>query len=365
MIKNLAFNELISNLFSVISSSAFNIILIIVFIILGYLLISNKKYLSKYKNYIIGISIIIIISLLIVYNKGLLNTFDYLSNNLFGLLYFPNLFTYLLGLIILNIIVWRIFLRENEDNKLKIVSMIVYLLITYLSIILIGIVQKSNLNVFELDKVYTNDKALSIIRLTSIIFLIYLIFLLLYKIYLYYLDRRYIKVPEYSKISNKYSVKENKLPNYINEVEYPKMAYKETKEYIPTDELREFEKDLSIDDYKLLVKMLMDKKNKEEKKQKILFKDLNNIRVSNVKEGDNMLEKVEPILTTVPTIEDVIPVYNRELFTKDEEEKITKTVKEIDDNVYKAKTVKVVKYTKENSTLKQDKINELLRLYQN
>ena len=69
MIKNLSFSDLLANVGGVISSSSLNIILIIIFVILGYLLIKSDNKYNNYKRYgLIGV-IMIILGVLIYYNK--------------------------------------------------------------------------------------------------------------------------------------------------------------------------------------------------------------------------------------------------------------------------------------------------------
>ena len=269
MIQNLTFGKVLTTVGGIISSSAFSIILIIIFLIAGYLLISNRNSLKKYHKYIIIGSILILLLVLFFYNKGILLGLDYIVNHIFSVIYFPNLMAYCVGLLILNIIVWKFFLDKNENTKLRIVSLIVYLVITYLSILLVMVIANSKLDVLSLDDVYQNVNALSLIRLSSIIFIIYLLFVMLYKIYLYYLNRRTLIIPEYNK--NEYVVKERVLPTNIEEVAYPKQAFRVDKEFNIKEEekrgLEKLEKNLTLDDYKLLVQMLVEHKESEEAKE--------------------------------------------------------------------------------------------------
>lgn len=382
MIKNLSFSDLLANVGGVISSSSLNIILIIIFVILGYLLIKSDNKYNNYKRYgLIGV-IMIILGVLIYYNNGLFKTLDYLANNLFMIFYFPNLLAYIIGLIVLNIVVFKTITNRKTDKLLKVVNTIVYLIIMYMSLLLMGIFSKSKLNVFALDDIYKNSKALSLIRLSSIIFIVWLLFIILYKIYLNYLNKKDLKLPAYKKSENKikpnYQVKARSLPDYIKEIDYPKIVERDYKEYnIKEEELtNEFERQLSLDDYKLLVKLLLDHKTKEEMREKVSFKNLDDIatikaRIEQSQNEDsgveNMLEEVERIVTG-PTLEQVMPIYKpeQEMISKHDEEVITKTVEAIEENLYQARRNSNVieEVEKDDDSLKQAKIAELLRLYQ-
>ena len=380
MIKNLSFSDLLANVGGIISSSSLNIILIIVFIILGYLLIKTDNKYNTYKKYgLIGV-IIFILGVLIYYNNGLFKTLDYLANNLFMIFYFPNLLAYIIGLIVLNIIVFKTITNKRTDKLLKIVNTIVYLIIMYMSLLLMGIISKSKLNVLALDDIYKNTKALSLIRLSSIIFIVWLLFIILYKVYLNYLNKKELTLPAYSRVEKKekpnYQVKARNLPDYIKEIDYPKTVERDYKEYSIGEEAMEIEKKLTLDDYKLLVKLLLDHKTKEELKEKVAFKNLDDIatikaRIEQSQNEDsgveNMLEEVERIVTG-PTLEQVMPVYKpeQEMISKHDEEVITKTVEAIEENLYQARRNSNVieEVEKDDDSLKQAKIAELLRLYQ-
>lgn len=327
-------------LWKVSISSGLFVIILLVLIGLGILFfMTNKKTVKRNKAIYLIVSCFVILFLLIAYHKSLASMFDYLMNNLFVAVYFPNLAIYFAAIIIMNIILWISLFSFKTGEIIKKINVIVYVVMNYLLALILSVVKNDNLDVFSQSSIYGSKKATALIELSSSIFMVWVIFLILYKIILIYLRKDYKpkvkkvivrrkvkmlpenfetkRIPEiiYQKQNRKQEVIETentasiirvlepdeeipektttlkdlyRVPEFSEEVILPKKEIEYTtnrviieepqekvKEPMIRKEVREeeqkvvdaIEKTLTIDDYKLLVKMLKEQKEKERLEQ--------------------------------------------------------------------------------------------------
>lgn len=261
------------------TSSKISIIVIMSLLFLAYLLIStNKKNFKSSKLLYSSIYVLIICSLLFTYRNSLQNMFDYMMNNFFILVYFPNLAVYLLAIIITNIIIWITVFNTKTTKIIKYINISVYCLMTYLLVLILNIINTNDLDVFTQSSVYSNSNAQALIELSSTIFITWIAFLTVYKII-----RRYqLKTLRQAKIARQKQIKEtvNKLPNIPKDfvlVDVPYFVKKDNdtikveKNNLSSKSI--YDKILTVDDYKLLLNILKDHKEKEkqaeQRKQKV------------------------------------------------------------------------------------------------
>lgn len=279
----LSFADKLQIFFNLSKSSIFYLIILIILISVGITLITtNKRNEKRNKIVYISISVFIIITLLISYHSSLSNMFQYMMNNFFIVLYFPNLAIYFAALITTNIILWISIFSYKSSKQIKTLNTIVYIIMNYLLALLLNVINKNNLDIFTKKSVYTNENATALIELSSTLFFTWIIFLIIYKIILIYLRKDY--KPKVKKILIKKRVK--KLPENFLPVTSPSYIYGEApkkpvveqekpviiKENI-NNEVNEYEKMLTLDDYKRVLKLLQSQTEKK-KQETAIRKDL-------------------------------------------------------------------------------------------
>ena len=279
----LSFLDKLRILFDLSKSSVLYLIILIARISLGIFLISNnRKNEKRNKTIYISISVFILFTLIIMYHSSLGNMFQYMMENFFVVLYFPNLAIYLAALIATNIILWISIFSYKSSKQIKTLNTIVYIIMNYLLALLLNVINKNNLDIFTKKSVYTNENATALIELSSTLFFTWIIFLIIYKIILIYLRKDY--KPKVKKILIKKRVK--KLPENFLPVTSPSYIYGEApkkpvveqekpvmiKENI-NNEVNEYEKMLTLDDYKRVLKLLQSQTEKK-KQETAIRKDL-------------------------------------------------------------------------------------------
>ncbi len=271
--------------FDVSKSSAWFIVAILLLIVIGVIFATtNKRNAKKNKQIYIIFSIFTFFLLIVIYHGSLANIFDYMMNNFFIAIYFPNLAIYLAAIIIMNIILWISLFHFKTAEIIKRINIIVYILMNYLLALILSVINHDKLDVFAQSSVYKNKKATALIELSSLIFIVWIIFLILYKIILVYIRKDY--KPKVKKVIVRKPVKilpENfepiEIPDYIYGVIHKNNASEKQTEVknwtvsspakatvkVEKQETTEFEKLLTIEDYKLLLRMLKEQKEKDKK----------------------------------------------------------------------------------------------------
>ena len=296
----LSFLEKLKILLEVSNSSFLSIIVIILLIALGVIFITtNKENAKKHKMIYLGIVLISTIILVIINFNSLGKIFDYMMNNLFIVIYFPNLAIYFAAIIVTNIILWFSVFSYKTSELIKKLNVIVYVIMNYILALILKIISTNKLDIFSQNSVYTNKKAAALIELSSTIFIVWIIFLGLYKIILIYLKKDYR--PKVKKIIVRRKVKmlpENYMPTQVPDYVYGKVgkinlvtetlrkqvSAVDTIALIPDEETirltaavekkkrilsenkkltEQFDNMLTLNDYKLLLKILSEQKQKD------------------------------------------------------------------------------------------------------
>jgi len=290
----MSFIDKLGVLLEVSKSSKLYILIIIGLLLLGvFLFTTNRRNLKRNKIIFLAFLGVIALIFLIVYHTSLASMFDYMMNNLFVAIYFPTLAIYFAAIIVTNIILWTSVFNFRTSKIIKRVNIVAYIIMNYLLILILNVVNTERLDVFSQNSIYGNDKATALISLSSIVFMVWIIYLIVYKIILVYIKKDY--KPKVKKIIVKRKVK--KLPENFEPVISPDMIYKkenfnafyssslkpvnteyqvtlpletvevkhETKKATTAEEVltKEFDKMFTLDDYKLLLKMLTEQKEKE------------------------------------------------------------------------------------------------------
>ena len=283
--EKLTLGKELSLFFKIISENKFSIVILLFLLFLTFIFITtNKKNIKTTKKIYIGIYSFITIFLLVFNGKHLGKFFDYMMNNFFIAIYFPNFAIYFAAIIASNIIVLISIFNQKITKLIKNINIIVYTFITYLLILLIGVISKADLDVYSQASIYKNTSAHALISLTSTVFMLWIIFLILYTIIKKFITSG--KEQEEVTVKEKI-VKERILPDNIKEVPIPAYATVETMT-INEDEinkraeveiqkrvnlrLREthvLDNMLSKKDYMIILRMLKDKDKYNEASKKV------------------------------------------------------------------------------------------------
>ena len=205
-------------------SKTINLILLIVLILLSIIFLNSNKKNAKNIRYIyIAFISFTLIYFFIKYNISLNKMFDYMMNNFFIAIYFPNLAIYAFGLIITNIIFYISLFNYKVSKIIKKINIVVYIFINYLFFLVLKIINTHQLDIYSQNSVYGNRKALALIELSSLIFIIWIVFLTIYKIFIFYLKKEYkqpvkkiIRIKKVKKLPENFIPKE--FPTKVNEI---------------------------------------------------------------------------------------------------------------------------------------------------
>lgn len=258
MMSNMSFLDKIKILSDIISSSNIFIIAIIIFIILGFLFATTNKsnYKSSRKVYILMYLGIISI-IFITYNSSLSKMFDYMMNNFFIAVYFPNLAIYLAAIIATNIITWVSIFDFKNSKILKVINVVVFCIIHYLLVLILNIITEKNLDVFTQTSIYGNKQVLALIELTSTLFVVWIIFLIVYRLIRNWLVKE----------SQSLSIENKSILNDINKLESPSLVKGTIKKNKPKVQVQTptiYDNILTLDDYKLLLNILKEQKQRQQ-----------------------------------------------------------------------------------------------------
>ncbi|MBQ3512007.1 MAG: hypothetical protein IJA30_06925 [Bacilli bacterium] len=209
--------EKLKIVFDVSMSSKLFIAVIAFIILLAVVALKTNKKNVKRGKLIYGLTYsLILIAILVFYHESLGKMFDYMMNNFFIVLYFPNVAVYLVAIIITNIILLISVFNFKTAKLVRNINITVYGIIHYLLALVLNVISKNNLDIFSQTSVYGNKDAQAIIEFSSAIFIVWIIFLIFYKII-----RKYQKkdvVPVKRKVIVK---KVRALPEGIKEVDVP------------------------------------------------------------------------------------------------------------------------------------------------
>lgn len=252
--------EKLAIIFEVSKSSIVFLVAIMLLIFFGLVLITtNKLNVKTSRRLFILIYIFIFACIIVLYKDSFSTMVTYLMNNLFKVIYFPNLAIYLFAIFIMNIILWYSVFSFKSTNIIKNVNIIIYIIINYLLVVLLDIINKQKLDVFNQASIYGNKSAQAVIELSSLIFIVWIIFLVLYKAIMVYLTRNN-KLPKVIKKKKDYQeepVMIKTMPMYANTIN-------------TGAELEKYDNLFTLEDYKYLLEVL---KNRQEKKpEKIVTK---------------------------------------------------------------------------------------------
>ena len=138
--------------------------------VLIFFIICIKQDIKVNKWIFISIWIIILVMLVINYNSVILNLIDNLFDSIFMALYFPNLSVYIIVLSVSNLFfIYSMFSKKIKKTH-KILNIINALIINIFLILVVDIVNKNNIDIYETLTVYSNSNLLILLELSTAVF---------------------------------------------------------------------------------------------------------------------------------------------------------------------------------------------------
>ena len=231
-------------------------IVFIAFIILGIALfaISFKDKRKYIKLYFLGY-IFILLALIIEYNVDLYKILDYLINNIFYILIFPNVAVYGLVILISNILLLTGIFKEKTRKLFKIINVIFYSILGYLLFLILNIVIKDDIDVYSPASVYMNSNLSSLLQFSMILFLLWILILFICKISIKFKRKNKAKEQNTSKISEPVVEKTDTDTMSLN------TSQQEDNSSVVLKEKQENNTTFTKEEYKLLLEILEKEKN--------------------------------------------------------------------------------------------------------
>lgn len=172
--EKVSFFESIIKILKTISSVPFLIeILILTLLLLIIMIFFYLKKTKKGRNTVIIIYFVCLILLPISQFSFFINSFDKIVENFLKVLYFPSWYLYIFIIIFTDVDVFRVLfvsVKENSKKWINVLTIIYFFIIQFLFFLLIYVVTKSNVNIFDNSELYLNTVSLSIIQISSYIF---------------------------------------------------------------------------------------------------------------------------------------------------------------------------------------------------
>lgn len=257
----------LQTVFDLITSKNLYLMILALIVILTIIFIttngSNRK--QSKKTYIL-LYLAGFIFIVFQYGSSFMTLLDYAINEVFITYYFPNIVIYLLMLIITNVVLFKTIFSNKADFKLKVINSSAFAIIMYLFILAISQVNSLDLDVFNITELYSSNAVRSLLELSMFIFVFWMVVL-----GIYYLIRKYqykhnlIQVESFTNynIIHDFAVKEAyKVPKKPLIIEEPKEEKKE--EQTSLDLLGQ---NFTLDEYKFMIKILKEEKDKVQEKQ--------------------------------------------------------------------------------------------------
>lgn len=172
--KYLSIIEKFKILFDTLMSFKFIFILIILMLILTILFICKKMSNKKYVIFM-SLSMVLTFIISIVKNHKILsNTFDNFTTIFFNGIYFPSIYIYISVLIVILLAFITSILNSKKKKIYKIINSVTFIINNIFFIIILNIIAKNNINVFEISSLYTNKSLVAILELNMGLFILWI-----------------------------------------------------------------------------------------------------------------------------------------------------------------------------------------------
>lgn len=157
------------------SSSLFVVCAGVVVVLLFFCVFCVIKNTKINKWFFGGLIISIAILLLINYGTVIFDILDSIIDSVFMALYFPSLPIYASIILISNVSLVLVIFKKRKLKTKKIINLINTILLDFLMILVIDIVSKNNINIYEEINLYTDSTLLVLLELSMGIFVSWLL----------------------------------------------------------------------------------------------------------------------------------------------------------------------------------------------
>lgn len=113
-------------------------------------------------------------ALIYFYGDIIFNFLDYLMNNIFILLFFPNLAVYTLVIIIMNVLFLKSIFSDKDSKLMKTINIIFFIIINIVFYLILDNVMTNKIDIYENLSIYTNNNLLVLIQISMYLFIIWL-----------------------------------------------------------------------------------------------------------------------------------------------------------------------------------------------
>ena len=174
--------DMFSKFFAYLGKNPLFIAIFVIFVLVYFYLILSPVFTNKHKRLYTLFLLAGIIALIIIYGKTFWEFLDYLIDNIFVIIYFPNLPAYVVMVIITIIIFIITMFKEDIAPVVKRINTAVFLLIIFFLILAANIVVSKSLNVYSEISIYSNITLAVMIQFTMIIFALWMVALLVIRL---------------------------------------------------------------------------------------------------------------------------------------------------------------------------------------
>ena len=267
-------NEKLNIIWSVISSSPLYIVFFLAIAVLIYLFstTNNANRKQSKKTYFLIYSAFFIY-LIIQYGGSFGTLVDYAVNQVFIGYYFPNIVIYIMILLIATIITLVSIFSKKVSRVIKILNSIIYGLLVYFLVLVLSLVNSLKVNVFDLTALYSSEKVRSLLEFSMFLFVTWVLVLVAFHFVRKFQEKK-TKTEEFTNynVVRDFVDKEVFIPQKTENVYIkPPVVSEQTV-------VQEAKQDpFTLEDYKLMLKILKEEKEKEEQRQSTPLTDLNRL----------------------------------------------------------------------------------------
>lgn len=155
----------------------------IVLIALSILLFLNKQIDNKKLfRVVLLINIGAFLIMLFLNSEQLITIYNSIIDKIFMNFYFPSVEVYLFILLFMFVVLFVSIFNIKMKKSYKITNIIAFFSFFYLFLMLVNIIVTNNLNIFDINSIYTNKEAVAILELSTLVYALWLITLLIISI---------------------------------------------------------------------------------------------------------------------------------------------------------------------------------------
>ncbi len=206
---------------------------------------------------------LVVIALIIGFNfQDFLGLGNYLMDNLFVMIYFPNLVVYLIMIIITNgMMIRTCFSTRPVDKTKKILNVVAFALIHFLLFLILNVVHTDQVSILDETAIYQNDTLLAMIQLSMGVFAVWMLILFTR----YVLEKLSTPAQQAEMIAEKEEVIQDAT---WEKVPTPKVAYELVRTQPKVAEKKEQEEPFTLEEYQKVLELLEEIRKRDRNEEK-------------------------------------------------------------------------------------------------